>query len=395
MDTRVGEIFKQRTTRYFDANGKRVGPETPGARKVVVESRKWYGRLQDPKTKKWKLVPLARDKQVARKKLSDLDRELALGEVGLIDPFLQTKQAPITEHVEAYLVDLKEQGRDERYRKQTRREIDKVLAACDAERLADLTADKVDAFLTRLTCSARTKNSYRQAVLGMCNFLVKKKKLPFNPLLVTTRRKGEAKRRRRALPANILQKLLETARQRPLIEARTIRRGPRKGQQGARVTEAEQMRLESIGWHRALLYLTAIHTGLRLGTLRRLKVGYLYLDSATARLELPGSTMKSGRDFKQRLRHDLVEELKKWLTATGKQAEDTVFDIPAYSQVSKLLKKDLRKAGIPYQDLNGRYFDFHSFRKCTGSFLRQAGVDPSLSKQYLDHSDIRMTIATG
>jgi integrase len=49
-------------------------------------------------------------------------------------------------------------------------------------------------------------------------------------------------------------------------------------------------------------------------------------------------------------------------------------------------------AGIPYKDAHGRYFDFHSFRKCTGSFLRQGGVDPSVSMKLLDHSDIRMTM---
>src|SRR5262249_2144562 len=71
---------------------------------------------------------------------------------------------------------------------------------------------------------------------------------------------------------------------------------------------------------------------------------------------------------------------------------DLLFDVPAYSQTCKLLRKDLKKAGIPYQDANGRYCDFHAFRKCTASFLRQAGVDPSVSMRYLDHSDIRMTM---
>jgi integrase len=392
VETKDGAVFKQRTTRYLDANGRRVGAGTPGSRRVVVESRKWYGRVQDPGTREWRLVPLSKDKQVARKKLADFQTELERGEAGLVDPYKQAKEAPATEHVEAYLTDLGERGRSERYRKQTRRDIEKVLAACKAQRLADLTADKVNDFLTGLTCSARTKNSYRQAVLGMYNFLVRKKKLPHNPLLLTTRRKGEAKRKRRALSPEGLQRLLDAARQRPLVEAMTVRRGPRKGRPVARVKPEQRERLERIGRQRSLLYLTAVHTGLRLGALRGLKVGYLHLDSMPPRMELPGRLMKSGRDFKQRIRDDLAAELKAWLAETGKEPADNVFDIPAYSQVSKLLRKDLRKADIPYRDVNGRYFDFHSFRKCTGSFLRQAKVDPSLSMKHLDHSDIRMTM---
>ena len=309
-----------------------------------------------------------------------------------MDPYEEAKKAPIEQHVKSYLEDLAERGRNEKYRMQTEREIQKVLAASRAERLQDLTADRVDDYLKSLTCSARTKNAYRQAVVGLCNFLVRKRKLPYNPLLITTRRKGEVKRKRRALPAPALQMLLDAARQRPLVEAMTIRRGPRKGQQAARVRPEERARLQRVGRHRALLYLTAIHTGLRLGTLRRLKVAYLNLYSERPMLDLPGSIMKSGRDYKWPLHPALAEELKRWVADEAKQNGDLVFEIPPYSQTSKLLKKDLKRAGIPYRDALGRFFDFHSFRKCTGSFLRQAKVDPSVSMQYLDHSDIRMTM---
>ena len=55
MKTNEGELFKQRITRYYDAEGKRVRAGTPGARKEVVESKKWYARLKDPSTRKWRL----------------------------------------------------------------------------------------------------------------------------------------------------------------------------------------------------------------------------------------------------------------------------------------------------------------------------------------------------
>jgi integrase len=391
-DTKEGELFKYRVNRYYDAEGKRTSPNTPGARKTTEETKKWYVRLKDPATGKWKRYPLSRDKQVARQMAANLEKRLARAEAGLADPHEETMHSPITTLVDAYIADLAEQGRDERYRGQTKREIDRVVAACGADRLAELTPDKVDNFLTKLSCSARSKNSYRRAVIGLCNYLVRKRKLPYNPLLVTTRRKGELKRKRRALADHLLQKLLDAARQRPLLEAMTIRRGPRKGQLAARVRPEERARLERIGRHRALLYLTAILTGLRLGTLRRLRVGYLDLEGPVPQMGLPGNIMKSKRDFFQHLREDLVAELRAWVAETGKKPGDLLFEVPAYSQTSKLLRKDLRTAGIPYRDEAGRYFDFHSFRKCSGTFLRKAGVDPTISMHYLDHSDIRMTM---
>jgi hypothetical protein len=396
MSTAAGEVFKQCVTRYLDGHGRRVKAGTPGARKVIEESTKWYGRVQDPATGKWRFVPLSKDKQSARKKLVDLETRLARGEAGLVDPYQDTKEGKVQDLLDDYVDGyLTQKGRSEKYRGQTRREVNAVVAGCGAERLADLTVARVDRFLAGLTCSARSKNGYRRSVIGLFNYLVKKDRLPGNLLLKTTRseeKKGEQKRKRRALKAEELQTLLEAARSRPLREAMTVRRGARKGQLLARVSPEEKARLERVGRHRALLYLTAAMTGWRLKTLRQVKVGYLDLASAGPAASLPGTVMKSGRDFRQPLREDLADELKAWVAESGKGSGDYLFDVPKFSQTCRLLRKDLKRAGIPYQDEAGRYFDFHSFRKCTGSFLRQGKVDPSVSKRFLDHSDIRMTM---
>jgi integrase len=232
MRTAAGELFKQRITCYLDAGGRRVKPDTPGARKVVEESRKWYGRAQDPADGTWRLVPLSRDKQSARKKLADLETKLARGEAGLVDPHEETKSASLPVLVGEYVADLAQTGKSERYREQTRREALAVVAGCGAERLCDLTVARVNRFLAGLKCSARNKNCYRRSVIGLCNFLVGKDRLAANPLLKTTRakeKKGEERRKRRALKAGELQALLHAARRRPLEEAMTVRRGPRRG----------------------------------------------------------------------------------------------------------------------------------------------------------------------
>jgi integrase len=393
MKTNEGQLFKMRITRYLK-NGRRVTADTPGAKKIVKLSRKWCARIRDVKTGKLKIVPLNADKDVARHRQVDLEKKRKLVECGLADPFEETKDAPVLELLAAYLNDLREQGRKNGHCDNIERLAKKVIAACKAEKFSDLATEKVDEFLSKLTCSARTKNTYRGAIIALANFLVRKRKLQYNPFLLITRRRGEIKRKRRALTKELLQKLLDVAQSRPLVEALKIQRGERKGQLCAVLTPEYQSELEMRGRGRALLYVTAILTGLRFGTLSKMKVAYVHLGTVPGMLDIPGSIMKSGRDFRQPVRGDLVALLKSWINDTGKREDDLLFDAPPPTQMCRLLQKDLKMAGIPYQDAQGRYFDFHSFRKCAGSFLRQKKVDGALSMKHLDHSDIRQTFET-
>jgi integrase len=270
--------------------------------------------------------------------------------------------------------------------------LETVVNALQAERLADLTAEKLDTYLTGLTCSARTKNTYRGACLGLCNYLVRVGRLADNPLRRVTKRQGEVKRKRRAETAENPQKLLDATARRPFLQACTIHRGKNQGQLAKNVKPATRRRLETVGRGRALLYLFAIHTGLRAGTIRKIKVAHLNLDGPSPALFLPGIMLKNRKDFSQRLRPDLVAELRAWIADTGRKPNDRLFAMPSPAQVCKLFLKDLAFAGIPEQDARGRYFTFHSLRKCKGSFLRQAGIDPSVSMRQMGHSDVRMTM---
>jgi integrase len=264
--------------------------------------------------------------------------------------------------------------------------------ALDADTIADVTPDRLDDYLTGLTSSARTKNTYCGAVLGLANYLVKKDKLADNPLRRVSKRAGELKRRRRAETAASLQLILTATATRAVRQAETIRRGPRKGQLGAAVKPETRAKLDRQGRGRALWYLFAIHTGLRVSSIRKTRACDLHLDLAEPCVSLPATAMKSKRPFRQRLRADMVDALKSWLAETGRTGSDRVFDVPGAPQVSKTLKKDLAAAGVPYVDAKGRVFDAHSFRKCKGSFLRQAGVDPSVSMQQLGHADVKRTM---
>jgi integrase len=121
-------------------------------------------------------------------------------------------------------------------------------------------------------------------------------------------------------------------------------------------------------------------------------VKHLSLEGTVPAIHLPGVHTKNGKDANIPLPTAFAEELKNWVADKG--PDDPVLEIPMYDELLKALKKDLAHAKIPYRDQHGHVFDFHSLRKCLGSYLRRAKVDPAVSKLYMRHGDIRLTMET-
>jgi integrase len=89
-----------------------------------------------------------------------------------------------------------------------------------------------------------------------------------------------------------------------------------------------QERYRRLGRERALLYKTAVLTGLRQGELAALRVAYLKLDrKPVPALELPGEFTKNGDDAKLLLVPALADELRQWVADTGKKPTDLLFTV--------------------------------------------------------------------
>ena len=69
---------------WHDAEGKRVPAGTPGAKKHVEESSKWYACWREGKRQR--RVPLCTDKEAAQAMMTDLMRTKDRAKAGLIDP---------------------------------------------------------------------------------------------------------------------------------------------------------------------------------------------------------------------------------------------------------------------------------------------------------------------
>jgi integrase len=400
----VATLKKVTTTQWIDPVGNRVKPNTPGATKRVVTSRKWYivakvnGRV--------KRIPAYTDKKASQAKLADWLRAQERGQADLIDPFKEHLDRPVLDHLADYVRVLKTRSRNPDYHGEVERSLRRVFAARKVVLLRDLTADAVQQYLAALVAGATTKNLHRTYVVSFCNYLVAARRLPANPVTRFTvsrakPREAEERRERRALKPSEIRRLLAAVRDYPLKAASTNTGGrPPAGTAGqprtprpAKLSAGTVAKLEHRGRERLLLYRVGLMTGLRRGELSRLRVRHLDL-GPQPRIDLPGTLTKNGKRACIPLVPSLADELRQWIADTGRAPGDPLLSVPARNNLSRMHRAHLELAAIPYQDDRGRYCDFHSLRKSANAYLRRNGVPPKERQLFLRHGKLELTTET-
>jgi integrase len=283
---------------------------------------------------------------------------------------------------------------------------------CAFARLADLRRDALERWLAARTdegMAAKTRNIYRGALVNFCNWCVANDRLasnPFDPVAVANV-KADRRRVHRAMTEVELVNLLAVARERPLIEATTVRKGPRRGERYADVRPEVRDRLDMLGRERALIYKTLVLTGLRKGELSSLTVAHLHLDDSAPYADLDAADEKNREGSAIALRDDLAADLRSWLADKLQRLQseargideaiparlppDTpLFDVP--TGILRIFDRDLKKAGIPKKDERGRSLDVHAMRTTFGTLMSKGGVSPRTAQAAMRHSDIRLTM---
>jgi hypothetical protein len=130
----------------------------------------------------------------------------------------------------------------------------------------------------------------------------------------------------------------------------------------------------------------AAHTGLRRSELAALKWADLHLEEAKPFALVRASTTKNSKVAPMSLHPELVDALRQLKGES--QPDELVFK--RFPRIERF-KRDLKKAGIPYQDGLGRYADFHSLRKTLGTNLAKAGVPRRTAMSVMRHSDGKLT----
>ena len=427
---RKGEVDEvKRFARWEDGNGKtrtaRVTipekGEHAGKMRIVQQAATWIARYRDGQNNLREVSTGCRDETAARQVLADLVKRAELVQSGVLTP-AQDKAAshsdvPLTEHVVAYLESMKSKtvrGRkvSTRHRQDTERLLNKIVADCGFGRLADVNREAVEKWLNQREAEdmgGRTRNTYRGSLVSFCNWCVETDRLAANPLAKVCKAAEAMDRRhvRRALSEDELRGLLRAARERPLREARTIRRGEKKGEQTAELKPETENRLTLVGWERALVYKTAALTGLRRKELASLTVGQAYLDRPRPFVKLLAKDAKSGRGADIQLRGDLAGDVQTWLCERLAELQDAArakgetipaalpLDMPIFERVPsmRVFDLDLAAAKIAKEDARGRRVDFHSLRYSCATHLSLAGVSPRTAQAVMRHSKIDLTMS--
>ena len=184
-------------------------------------------------------------------------------------------------------------------------------------------------------------------------------------------------------------KLLDAAKRRPVDDALTVRTGPSKGELIAKLSDERRSELERTGYERALIYKTAILTGLRFNELQTLLVSDVSFGDVPF-VKLQRNNEKNRKGSTVALRSDLAVDLKKWCQAKAKN--DLVFYVPA--GLLRILDRDLKSAGIPKIDSEGFVVHVHALRHSFGTHLSVAGVSPRVAQAAMRHSNISLTMNT-
>ncbi len=361
----MGNLFKHRSVRWIDNDGRRVSSNTPGAVKKIEKSKKWWGKFRDS-TGEIRKVPLCKDKQSSEQALAELERKEERRKVGLVDRHTENAARPLSAHIQDWFQAMQDAGVSQRRRNDLYGRIQKILITAGWTRLADMTESSALAALAKLNVSIQTRNHYVQHIKQFSRWCVPDR-LPFDPLAKLKGGNPNTDRRhdRRELTLEEQAKLISTTEVSPVI------------------------RYKLSGSSRAMLYDLAFATGFRRGELRSLTPESFDLDSETPTVTVAAAYSKHRRQDIQPLPVGFAKRIRAWLAAGN----------PLWPHLThhtaRMLKADLEAAGIPYviQSPDGPLFaDFHSTRHSFISAICRTDAPIKALVETARHGDPRLTL---
>jgi integrase len=372
-------VFK---TTYKDRNGQ------------TQESAKWYIEFRDHQeiirrlpafTDKKQSEELGRkiEKLVAYRSTNDqpdlaLSRWLEtmppslrekLAEIDLLDPQRIAASKALAGHLTDYKQFLLDKANTQKHVDLTVNRIQYLFDQTKVVFMQDLSPSTIQAFLASLKKDGRSNSScnhYLRAIKMFCNWLVKDRRIPFNPLacLSLMNEKVDRKHQRRALTLDEIQRLLTTT-------------GNGAIYQGIEGTE------------RRMIYLLALTTGLRASEIKSLTRAGFDFSSEPAKVTVKAAYTKNGDDAVLPLRPDVAEELKSYLA--NKLPTADAFRMPKITHLAQMVRFDLDAAEIMHTTDLG-IIDFHSLRHTFLSMLAKSGVHPKVAQALARHSTITLTM---
>jgi excisionase family DNA binding protein len=433
----MAHLIKPWIVRYVDAEGRRVGKDTPGAIQIRERAKKWYGQGV-PGWPKDKRVPIATHKATAQAYLNRMVQEALRGQAGLTDQYREHNARPLAEHLTDYRRLLEAKDDSPTHVRKTCRLLETIFEACRWKTLSHVNTGELLNFLTDLRSDrtpAPIPDGQEQftpaeaaALLGVTREAVykavKKHRLPSGA------GKGKAKR----LPRETVEALAKRAARGHGTQAanyylRALQRFCRWCVRDRRIPESPVAYLEGgnpkldrrhdrrelppadlirlfehtqaspsafrglTGIDRYHLYLAACGTGFRAGELAALVPELFDFGSEPATVTLPAATDKRRRRAVQPLPPAVAAALRDYLR--GKPAGRPVWPGTWAERAADMLAADLEAVGVPYvvQGPDGPlYADFHALRHTYVSTLARSGLTVKQAQKLARHSTPELTI---
>jgi integrase len=314
------------------------------------------------------------DKGLTEQLAAKLEAEARMRRTGMIDPeqekFLNYKQSPLQAHLDAFKLSLGDNS--EKHVKLTMTRVNRIVDECEFEKLAEITTEIVQQCLRDARdedgFGHRTYNHYIQAFDSFMNWCVTSKRLLVNPIMGMERMNVETdvRHKRRALLPDETQKLIDSARQSGV---------------SIQCFDGEQ---------RARIYILSYMTGLRRNEIASLTPRSFDLKSQQPTLTVEAKSSKHKKKDVLPLHHDFVEVVSGWIK--GMALGDKLFPKLGNRRTWLMVKKDLERVGIPYENDDG-IADFHAAGRHTHitELFRNGATVPEAQK-LARHSDVKQTM---
>ncbi len=268
---------------------------------------------------------------------------------------------------------------------------------------------QIDPITKRPALSANSRKLYAVYVGGFFEWAVFNDLIATNPCARAPRPKKfkkDRRRFRRALTELELEKLILVARLRPLAEYSKMRIiGSRNREYWAAnpitlenierlaedgellTTDVENFRIDVLKW--SLAYRTLALIGLRREELRTLEAGQLTFGEESL-VDLKSCYTKNGNADRLPIPTELAQDLEAWIKDRGILSSEKVFELPGKGMARFL--RDIKAAGIPRYDSQGRSIDIHALRYSFGTLMAKRGVHPSVAQRLMRHSNVSLTL---
>ena len=422
---RNGEAF----AKIRDRNGKRqvvkVTKQADGSLRALIPDRNFTAKYRDADGRIVTRSTGCADKDAALTTLAGWIRQAELVKSNVLTKtesrVSEYQNILLLEHIATYVDHLKRRKKNTDRINSTESRLVECIDGCCWSKLADMSADELQSYLDNKQVEGMGAGSLNGRIDCWVSFgywLAGKrmngkrsnwngdKRITTNPFEGFARydAKSDCRRKRRSLTEQELIRLLKVAKERPLIDATTVRTGKRKGEQVANLRDETRQRLEKLGRERALIYKTMVLTGLRKKELKSITIGQCHLTDSRPFIELASIDEKNRKGSDIPIRCDLAAELAEWIKdnkaerqtiriddkSNAADPDRNLFTVPA--GLVRILNRDLKAADIPKVDERGYSVDVHAMRHSFGSLLSQGGVAPRTAQAAMRHSSIDLTM---